>query len=67
MSCLLQCDCGFEARADDQDGLVEEVRRHARQAHGMELSLDEATLLTSRARLERIRIVDPGSSRKEEK
>ena len=66
MSCVLQCDCGFEARADDQEGLVEEVRRHARQAHGMELSLDEATLLTFRAQLELIRIVDPDSSRKEE-
>jgi predicted small metal-binding protein len=67
VSCVLQCDCGFEARADDQEGLVEEVRRHARQAHGMELSLDEATLLTFRAQLERIRIVDPDSSQKEQK
>ena len=66
MSCVLQCDCGFEARADDQEGLVEEVRRHARHAHRMELSLDEATLLTFRAQLELIRIVDPDSSRKEQ-
>ena len=66
MSCVLQCDCGFEARADDQEGLIEEVRRHARQAHGMELSLDEATLLTFRAQLELIRIVDPDPSRKEQ-
>jgi len=64
---VVRCDCGFEARATDQDGLVEEVRRHARQAHGMELSADEATLLTFRAQLERIRIIEPCSSRKEEK
>ena len=45
---VLQCHCGFEARAADQDALVAEVRRHAREAHGMALSTDEALLLASR-------------------
>ena len=49
MNKVIQCDCGFEARAADEDGLVAEVRRHARQAHGMALSYDEARLLASRA------------------
>jgi hypothetical protein len=46
---VLQCECGFEARAEDDDGLVSEVQRHAWQAHGMALSRDEALLLASRA------------------
>lgn len=48
---MLQCDCGFEARAADSDGLVEEVRRHAREAHGMTLSREEALLLAFSAEL----------------
>jgi hypothetical protein len=48
---VIHCDCGFEARAVDEDGLVAEVRRHAREAHGMVLSHDEALLLAFRAEL----------------
>jgi predicted small metal-binding protein len=66
VSCVLHCDCGFQARAEDQDGLVHEVRRHARQARGMELSLHEATLLTFRAQLGRVPIPDPDSPPKED-
>jgi len=51
MDKVLHCDCGFEARADDEDGLVAEVQRHAREAHGMALSHDEALLLAFRAEL----------------
>jgi hypothetical protein len=47
----LQCDCGFEARADDEDDLVEAVRRHALEAHQMALSREEALLLAFRAEL----------------
>jgi hypothetical protein len=48
---VLHCDCGFEARAQDEDGLVGEVQRHAREAHGMDLSHEEALLLAFRAEL----------------
>jgi hypothetical protein len=48
----LQCDCGFEARAEHEDGLVAEVRRHAREAYGMALSHNEALLLAFRAELD---------------
>jgi hypothetical protein len=48
---VLHCDCGFEARAVDEDGLVAEIRRHAREAHGMAISHDEAVLLAFRAEL----------------
>jgi hypothetical protein len=51
MDKVLHCDCGFEARAEDEDDLVAEVRRHAREAHGMALSHEEALLLAFRAEL----------------
>jgi len=49
---VLHCDCGFEARAEHEDGLVAEVQRHAWEAHGMALSPDQALLLASRSELE---------------
>ena len=52
MDTVLHCDCGFEARAADEQSLVAEIRRHARDAHGMALSHDEALVLVLRAGLE---------------
>jgi Protein of unknown function (DUF1059) len=49
---VLTCDCGFEARAADEEALLEEVRRHAAEAHGMVLSHDDALLLAFRAELD---------------
>jgi hypothetical protein len=49
---VIHCDCGFDARAEHEDGLVAEVQRHAWEAHGMALSDDEALLLAFRAELE---------------
>ena len=49
---MLHCDCGFEARAAHEDGLVAQVKRHAWEAHGMALSHDEALLLVFRAELD---------------
>ena len=46
---VLECECGFEASAEDEEGLVAEIRRHAREEHGMSLSLGEARLMASRA------------------
>ena len=45
MSETLRCDCGFQARADDEDGLVTEVRRHAWLAHRMPLTPADALRL----------------------
>jgi hypothetical protein len=59
---VLQCDCGFEARAEDEAGLVEQVQRHAWESYGMALSRQEALLLAARARLD----FELGWSRKEE-
>jgi Protein of unknown function (DUF1059) len=52
---VLQCECGFEARAADEDGLVAEIQRHAREAHGMALSRDEALLVAFRSELDATR------------
>lgn len=52
MEKVLQCECGFEARAEHEDGLVAEVRRHAWEAHGMALSPNQALLLAFRAELD---------------
>jgi hypothetical protein len=48
---VLYCDCGFEASAADEAGLIAEVQHHAWTAHGMALSRDEALLLLFRAEL----------------
>jgi hypothetical protein len=48
---VLQCDCGFEARAEDESDLIAQVQRHAVEAHGMTLSSEQALLLAFRARL----------------
>ena len=52
MDKVLHCDCGFEARAAHEDGLVAQVKRHAWEAHGMALTHDEALLLAFRAELD---------------
>jgi hypothetical protein len=49
---VLQCHCGFQARAEHEDGLVAEVRRHAWEAHRMALSREQALLLAFRADLD---------------
>ena len=51
MDKVLHCDCGFEARAVYEEGLVAEIERHALEAHRMALSHDEALLLAFRAEL----------------
>jgi Protein of unknown function (DUF1059) len=48
----LHCNCGFDAQAADEDGLVAEVRRHALEAHRMVLSYNDALLLAFRATLD---------------
>jgi len=38
----IRCDCGYEVRAEDEDGLVEAIRRHASEAHGIDFSVELA-------------------------
>jgi predicted small metal-binding protein len=41
----LRCDCGHEVRARDENGLVEAIRRHALEAHGITFSVELARKL----------------------
>ena len=45
----LRCDCGYEVRASDEDALVEEIRRHASEAHGIAFSAELARELAGGA------------------
>jgi predicted small metal-binding protein len=38
----LRCECGYEVRASDEAARVDEVRRHAWETHGVDLSADVA-------------------------
>jgi predicted small metal-binding protein len=38
----LRCECGYEVRASDEEALVEEIRHHASEAHGIAFSVDLA-------------------------
>jgi hypothetical protein len=49
---VLRCHCGFEARAEGDDELIADVQRHAREAHEMVLTRDEALVLVFRAELD---------------
>jgi len=48
----LRCDCGYEVRAydHDDDTFVEGIRRHAREAHGIDFSVELALDLARSAR-----------------
>ena len=47
----LRCDCGYEVRADEEGACVEDVRRHASEAHGIELPVELALELVRGAAL----------------
>jgi predicted small metal-binding protein len=56
----VRCDCGYEVRAPDEDDLVDEIRRHAWEAHEIDFSAELALELARQAELassERDRIV----------
>ena len=38
----LRCECGYEVQASDEAAQVDEVRRHASETHGIDLSADVA-------------------------
>jgi hypothetical protein len=52
MGWAIGCECGYVARGADEEGLVADARRHAREAHGLELSREQI-LLSSREPLPR--------------
>lgn len=48
----LSCECGYEVTATDEADLVKEIRRHARDAHGIAFSVEDALLVVLRSQLE---------------
>lgn len=38
----IQCQCGFVIRAGDEASLVSQAQQHAKQAHDMELTAEQA-------------------------
>jgi predicted small metal-binding protein len=46
----LRCECGYEVQASDEAARVEEVQRHASEAHGIDLSADVALNVVRRVR-----------------
>jgi predicted small metal-binding protein len=47
----LRCDCGYEVRASTEDDLVDAIRRHARDAHAIDFSVELALALARNAPL----------------
>ena len=49
---VVRCECGYEVVAADEDVLVEAVRAHAREAHAIGFSVEEALLVVFRSQLD---------------
>ena len=49
---VLSCECGYEVSATGEAAVVEEIRRHARDAHGIAFSIEDALLVVLRSELE---------------
>jgi predicted small metal-binding protein len=49
---VLSCECGYEVTTTDEAELIEEIRRHARDAHGVAFSIEDALLVVFRSELE---------------
>ena len=48
----LRCDCGYPVIAADEAGLVEEIRVHAQEAHGIVFSVEDALVVLLRSQLD---------------
>jgi predicted small metal-binding protein len=48
----LRCDCGYEVKAGTEAELVDEIRCHARTAHGIAFTVEEALLVVLRSQLD---------------
>ena len=50
------CECGYEISARDETARVDEIRSHAREAHGIEFSVEDALLVLLRSELDVSRV-----------
>ena len=41
MAKKVQCDCGFVAREETDDALVDVVQKHAKEVHNMDLTREQ--------------------------
>ena len=48
----LRCDCGHQVTGADEAGLLDEIRSHARDAHGIAFSVEDALLVVLRSQLD---------------
>ena len=49
---IIACDCGYRLQTRTEEHQVTEVRRHAREAHGISFSTEEALAVLLRLELE---------------
>jgi predicted small metal-binding protein len=42
MTKVIQCPCGYSMRDDDDDSLITAAQAHAKAAHGLELTREQA-------------------------
>ena len=59
-----RCDCGYEVTGSDEAALLEEIRRHAREAHGIAFSVEDALLVVLRSQLDLSRAHSESGTRK---
>lgn len=60
---VLHCECGYQVSGDDEGDLVEAIRRHARKAHGIAFSVEDALLVVFRSQLDLSRASLTGETR----
>ena len=48
---IVRCECGFEVVGAGENSLVEAVRTHAHEAHGIDFTAVEALLVVFRSQL----------------
>jgi predicted small metal-binding protein len=41
MAKVINCDCGYVVRGETDDEIVAEAQKHAREAHGMEITREQ--------------------------
>ena len=47
MTKVIQCPCGTVIRADNDEQLVAQAQRHAKEVHAMELSREQALAMAT--------------------
>lgn len=49
MAKVIRCDCGFVVRGETDDELVSNAQQHAKQAHSMEITREQALAIAEPA------------------